>query len=122
MLAEEECPDELRADMQQYYGLNIDGMGVDYSYAHAAVLVSQLPSNSRVCKFINPDAEWTEETALLASIDYSLRWLMWSRTKDAQHDRNHPELVKTPSERKAARERGMHVDLDLVRAVLGEGK
>ena len=29
-------PDELRADFQQYYGLNIDGMGADYSVTHAA--------------------------------------------------------------------------------------
>lgn len=120
MLAEDECPDEMRADFQQYYGLNLDGMGRDYSYAHAAVLLSQLPRESRVARYIEPDAAWSEDTVLLASIDYWVRWIAWTKTKDAKHDRNHPEPVKTPSERKAARERGAHVDLDLVRAVLGE--
>lgn len=120
MLAEDECPDEMRADFQQYYGLNLDGMGRDYTHAHAAVLLSQLPRESRVSRYIDHDAAWSEDTVLLASIDYSLRLLLWSKTKDAKHDRNRPEPAKTPSERKAARERGAHVDLDLVRSVLGE--
>lgn len=122
MLAEEECPDELRADLQQYYGLNIDGMGKGYSHAHAAALVAQLPAQSRVKTHYNPDSEWGEVEKMLASIDYTLRLIAWSKTKDAQHRRNEPQPVKTPAERKAERERGKNVDLDLVRSVLGERK
>lgn len=39
--------DELRADMQQFYGLNIDGMGSAFSVAHGAALAAQLPPGAR---------------------------------------------------------------------------
>jgi hypothetical protein len=37
----------LRADFQQWYGLNLDDMGGDYSISHAACLAAQLPGDSR---------------------------------------------------------------------------
>lgn len=40
--------EELRADMQQVYGLNIDDMGEAFSPWHAASLAAQLPRGSRV--------------------------------------------------------------------------
>lgn len=40
-------PDELRADFQQYYGLNLDEMGGAYSISHAACLAAQLSGASR---------------------------------------------------------------------------
>ena len=39
---------ELRADFQQFYGLNIDRMGADYSILHAADIAVQLPYEARV--------------------------------------------------------------------------
>ena len=40
-------PDELRADLQRNFGLNLDRMGVDYSCAHAAAcLVNMLGPSS----------------------------------------------------------------------------
>ena len=63
-------PSELRADFQQTYGLNLDGMGEEYTFLHAADLAVQLPSNSRTFVAIDPDNLWTLETRLLAIIEF----------------------------------------------------
>lgn len=117
---EEEYPDELRADFQQVYGLNLDGMGKDYTFAHAAVLLSQLPSDSRVSKATNPDNEWSEQTYLLNAIEYDLRVLIWQKTKDGQHNRNQPKPHETPGEIAKKRDRAKNFDKDLVDMVLGK--
>lgn len=116
---EADSPDELRADFQQYYGLNIDGMGVDYTHAHAAALVAQLPRDARVFVHASADAEWTEQTRILAHIEYSLRLLLWSRTKDAQTGRNKPKPLPSPGERRKRRERIEGADKAFVDKVLG---
>ena len=122
MLVQNKYPDELRADFQQYYGLNIDGMGTDYSYYHAAVLVMQLPPNSRVSAAMNPDAAWDVQSWFLNQIEYDLRVLIWQNTKDAEKGRNKPKPNKTPKELMAQRRRAMNFDKDLVDSVLGIGR
>lgn len=112
-------PDELRADFQQTYGLNIDGMGEDYSFAHAAVLMSQLPSDSRLARKLDPDSEWSQDTFFLAAIEYDLRVLAWQNTKDAQKGRGAPKPPKTPAEREAERKRADSFDKSLIDSVLG---
>lgn len=118
---EERCPDELRADFQQYYGLNIDGMGVDYSHLHAAVLMSQLPAGSRVSKHLNADNEWDDATYLLAAIEYDLRVLIWQKTKDAQHGRNKPKPNETPHDLSLKRKRAEGFDKQFIDSVLKGG-
>ena len=90
-------PCELRADLQQTYGLNLDGMGRDYSVAHAACCAAQLPAGARVWR--DTAAEWTEVEYLLASIEFSLRVLKWKNTEDGIKDRNAPEPIRTPASR-----------------------
>lgn len=89
-------PDEVRADFQQFYGLNIDRMGDEYSEAHAASLLSQLPAKSRVFRAERPELEWGDEEALLASIEYSLRVLCWRQTKDGERGRRPPKPIPFP--------------------------
>lgn len=113
---ERDYPDELRADMQRYYGLCLDDMGRTYTHKHAAALMCQLPQQSRVCVAINPDAEWDEVTQLLVSIDYSLRILVWQRSGRKS---GKPKEPKWPSERAAAARRVRDVDRRLVDNVLG---
>lgn len=113
-------PDELRADFQQYYGLNIDGMGADYSPAHAAALLAQLPLESRIMRAENADLEWDEATYFLAQIEYDLRVLIWQKTKDAQHGRNKPELPKLPRDIRREQERTRNFDRALIDKVLGK--
>lgn len=100
----DEHPDELRADFQQYYHLNIDGMGRDYTTLHAASLLTQLPEGSRVRLAYAPDAAWTSDRALLAAMVNDLNWLVWAQTKDAKHNRNKPRPIgpsaRRPDERR----------------------
>ena len=90
-------PSELRADLQQYYGLNLDGMGVDYSHAHAACLCAQLPAGARVWR--GTAAEWDTQMYLLTKIEHTLRVLAWQQTEDAQKRRNYPRPIDTPATR-----------------------
>ena len=108
--------------MQQFYGLNVDSMGVEYTHAHAAALIAQLPIDSRLARLQNPDAAIDYQTELLRSIEFSLRVLRWQRTDDGQHGRNRPEPIKLPSQIEAERQRVQSADFDLVRAVLGGEK
>lgn len=121
MQAQRLYPDELRADFQQYYGLNIDGMGTDYSYSHAAVLVTQLPPNCRIAVKENPDAAWDTQTWFMWQMEHSLRVLAWQNTKDAQKKRNQPKPAKTPKELHAERMRAANFDKQLIDRVLGIG-
>ena len=63
-------PDELRADLQEVYGVDIDRalyLG-EHSVAHVAALAVQLPSTARVCVAENPDAAWGMTDVLLAHL------------------------------------------------------
>ena len=87
---------ELRADFQQYYSLNLDRLGIDYSVTHAADLVVMLPQKSRVMKAIDPANAWDWGEHLLADMVNRLRWLQWAKTKDGAKNRNHPKPVEAP--------------------------
>ena len=50
-------PDQLRADFQQVYGLNLDEMGGGYGIAHAACLAAQLRWDSRTVEACSKDME-----------------------------------------------------------------
>lgn len=117
---EDEYPDQLRADFQQYYGINLDGMGMDYSHAHAASLMVQLPQTSRVAKALNPDNEWSDAEYLLAAIEYDLRVLIWQKTKDGQKNRNRPKPTETPHDVAEKRRRVEGFDKDFIDSVLGK--
>lgn len=116
---EAEHPDELRADFQQVYGLNLDGMGIGYSHAHAAALMSQLPATSRVARALDPAAEWDDATYLLSAIEYDLRVLIWQKTKDAQRNRNRPKPNDTPKDIAVKRERAKGFDRKYIDSILG---
>lgn len=117
---EDRYPDELRADFQQYYGLDIDGMGAGFSHAHAASLVKMLPRGSRVGRALNPDSEWDDATYILAQIEYDLRVLAWQNTKDGQKGRNRPKPNETPHDIAAKRERAKGFDKEYIDKVLGK--
>lgn len=90
-------PCELRADFQQYYGLNLDGMGVDYTHAHAACLAAQLPMGARV--WGGTAAEWDTSLYLMARMEHLLRVLAWQNSEDAQKKRNYPKPIDTPADK-----------------------
>lgn len=116
---EAQCPDKLRADFQQYYGLDLDGMGAAYSYPHAAALATQLPAESRVMRELDAELEWTQQDYFLAQIEYDLRILIWQNSKDGQRNRNKPKPPKLPAEIRAESRRGENFDRDLIDKMLG---
>lgn len=87
-------PDELRADFQQHYGLNLDEMGGAYGIDHAACLAAQLPKDSRSFVAADPMCEYASVTnQLLTLIEYDVRMAWYVRTEDAKTGRNHPQYL-----------------------------
>ena len=103
-------PDELRADFQRVYGLNIDDMGESYSVHHAAVLAAMLPNDSLVFKVANPALEWSESMYMLRNIEFMLRVLAWQNTKEGQKGRRKPKPIETPEERARLRDKALNTD------------
>lgn len=89
----EEHGGAVRADFQQYYGLNIDEMGEAYSTLHAAELLVELPGESRVKRIYSDDGPWTFDRTLMALAVNALNVLVWQRTKDGSKGRNRPEPI-----------------------------
>ncbi len=61
-------PNELRADLQRYYGVNFDHVGTLVSVAHVAALSACLPLGSLVLRKIEPKTTYTETEWLLLGI------------------------------------------------------
>ena len=71
--------DELRADLQETYHIDIDrAMVGEHTAKHIAALVVQLPSNARCRVVENQDNLWTLNDVVNVSTYNALRLLMWS--------------------------------------------
>lgn len=114
-----EHPDELRADLQQYYSLDIDMMGIDHSVAHYAACAAMLPLGSRTMSAIDPAAAWGWQERLLSLVEYDLRVLAWQRSRDGANGRNRPKRPIEPPSRKAAPKRPSEAVMREVADALG---
>lgn len=83
-------PDQLEADFQQYYHLDI----ATVPRARAARLLFQLPAESRVFRSIRPELNWGWQETLLNKIWYDMELLVWSKTEDAT--KKHPQYKPLP--------------------------
>lgn len=90
-------PAELRADFQQYYGLNLDRMGIEYTVLHAADLAVMLPRGSRVLARIDPATEWTIEAQIMAASANAARDLVWLEADPKRRRSNRLEPIMPPS-------------------------
>lgn len=81
---------KLRADFQQFYGLNIDDMGRAYTLHHAAALALELPPESRIASKATNGVRWGAQEALLANVEFWTHCLAYANTDDARHGRNKP--------------------------------
>ncbi|MDR1954283.1 MAG: DUF5361 domain-containing protein [Clostridiales Family XIII bacterium] len=90
---------QVRADFQEHYGLNLDDMGEAYSRHHAAELLVMLPQKSRVWVAMNPGNAWGWQEHFMSSMEFSLRWLVWAKTKDGQKNRNRPKPIRLRPEK-----------------------
>lgn len=107
-LAERSYPDELLADFQQYYGLNLWSMNLGRDGRHseaarAATLAAQLPRDSRVMRRLNPVGQHGTEAMLLRQIELDLRSI--AGTKDGSDPQ--PLLLEGEEE---AHERAVEVE------------
>ena len=102
---------ELRADFQQFYGLNIDAMGRGYTIRHAADLAAMLPSASRTFVSIDPENAWTLQDRILARIESWCHVSAWMQTKDGMKNRNRP--VPLIEAKNGGRRRSDAVSLDI---------
>ena len=116
-----ERPGELRADFQRFYGLNLDGMGVDYSMLHAADLAAHLPAESATIRAEAPELEWTTAEYMLASIEFSLRVLRWQNTEDGQKGIKKPRPIDTPADFARIVRKAEATDMEYIAEQLGIG-
>lgn len=105
--------------MQQYYGLDVDGMGESFTHLHAAALCAQLPTSSRVARAQNPELEWSSAEYMLSAICDGVTWLVWSRTKDAEKGLNKPDRNPTPADRARIKRKLDATDRSFVNRALG---
>lgn len=77
----------MRADFQQFYGLNLDEMGGAYSIGHAACLAAQLPYGSRVVTLIVAASEKDKEGTTQGESHsiYELNEILAKPRKEVQH-------------------------------------
>lgn len=113
-------PDELRADMQAVYGIDIDSVGRTCTLRHAAALAAQLPESGRLKRAIDPALRWGEAEYMLSSIEYSLRVLLWRETRDAKRGANRPKPIPTPAEESELRRKLEATDVGFVNSRLKE--
>ncbi|WP_454892209.1 DUF5361 domain-containing protein [Alloscardovia omnicolens] len=77
-------PDVLRADFQRFYGLNLDDLGTTLRVRRAADLAAYLPEQALIWGKLNPTAQWSTDTYLLAEIADNTDFEKWRHTKEAQ--------------------------------------
>lgn len=73
-------PAELEADFQQFYALDLNGLLDRGEWRRAAVLLSQLPADSRYVRAVQPALAWGPTEYLLAYIADSLAFLRFELT------------------------------------------
>lgn len=62
---------------------------------------------SALARAIDPDTgAWTKLDYWLSSIEYTLRWLQWAKTKDGAHNRNKPKPIRPEGEKKKGKAPG----------------
>lgn len=106
-MATDEYQDELLADFQQTYHLDLWGIDWDAlddgSAAHIAALAYQLPKDSRTKSAIAPAAAYGVDVLLLREIEHNQRMWHWANTKEAKNEETRPEPITLTGEEEAYR-------------------
>lgn len=85
--------DELRADLQQYYGIDLDAaIDGQHTAKHIAALTIQLPLDSRISKKANKDNNWALNDVLLAVLINNFRMFVYGMS-DPKKRGQKPELI-----------------------------
>lgn len=98
------CPDELLADFQQFYHLDVGGMGLGSDETHAqvlraAALARQLPRECRVRRALAPAASHSPELRMLRQMELNQRLWHWAHAKESERgDEPQPILLDGEAE------------------------
>lgn len=68
------------------------------SWRDVWLIAANAPSGSRLASLLDERNAWTPADWWLRSIEYSLRWLVWAKTKDGQRNRGKPKPAPAPGE------------------------
>lgn len=90
------APDTLRADIQRFYGLNLDETGESIRVRRMADLAANLPDYALIWGKINPQAQWNATRQLLANIADNTAFLAFCKTKDASKGKKFSNTIKRP--------------------------
>lgn len=110
-------PDELRADFQQFYGLNVDDMGAAFTRLHAAALCVQLPRESRLVRAMEPAAAWGDSEYIAHAMEHTLRVIAWQNGGGRKPD--FPRPLPTPEDRARVSKKLERTNVERVNRVLG---
>lgn len=101
--------DELEADFQQWYGLDLAHMLDAGEFRRARALAEQLPRASRTVRALQPKAAWGDAEYLLAYIADNLAYMRYEQGHSKKR-RKKPKPYPRPTEkgRPRADERTVH--------------
>ena len=99
----DEHPQAIQADLIDR-GLRLRRLGTDeLTWQDLAAIIACLPPESALGRALNPDWMWGLPEMLAADIADSQRWLVWSKTVDAQRKRNRPQPIPRPGVKRPER-------------------
>ena len=83
------------------HGLRLRQLGSPMlSWRDIWAIVANLQRGTPLARAIDPSMAWTQTDYWLQSIEYSLRWLVWAKTKDGSKNRKKPKPVEAPKPKK----------------------
>lgn len=105
-------------------GLRLRWVGrKDFTWRDLKVFVAETPRESALFRALQPKLyPWDNTNMLLADVVDGINWLVWSKTKDGQKNRRHPEPIERPGVEptKLRRTKGEAVPLDQLKQKLDE--
>ena len=83
----------LRADLQQYFGIDLDrAVDGEHSANHIAQLIECMPQESRLSHSVNKDTQWSLTDVLLAVLINNFRMFVYGMS-DPKKRGQKPELI-----------------------------
>lgn len=114
------APGRLRADLQRFYGLDLDELGHSIRCRRMADLAANLPQEACIWQAIDSRAEWTDREYLLATIADNTGFLAWCNSKDSEkRNAKWRGRVPRPGERQPQTD-STSMDVDRLAAMLSK--
>lgn len=83
----------LRADLQQYFGIDLDrAIDGEHSANHIAQLIEHMPQESRLARSVNKDSQWSLTDVLLAVLINNFRMFVYGMSDQKKRGQK-PELI-----------------------------